>query len=385
MERFEVGIKIYDNDWFLKHDLSYEDAARCLRDWGVTFVLAQSRFLPMPDSAVESEIPPELADRYAIYDDRRFRDALAREGVEYWATVCMFFDPKALVADPSLRPVGSDGQPMQKIDWYIGIPPSMDGFVSQKTAAIERAVRELEPEGVFLSFTRWPGFWELWMPDRSRHDSPEYSYDRHTLDRFARASGVPLPTRHPAEAAAWIETHARQAWTDWKCQVIADVIRQVKEACRAIQPGTQIMLNTLPFGAHDFDGAREKVFGQHIETLADVVDLFEVMTYHQILKRPTSWIPQAGVEVKERSGRKTVCTIQARPLYLEGIYAPDNRSTTLDASEFATAVDAVGRSKVDGLVVFVWSDLLKKVLGQKDRRPIDALHAVVEQRQAWLA
>jgi len=381
MEKFQVGMKIYDNDWFLKYDLSYQDAARCLRDWGVTFVLAQSKFLSMPDSAVESEVPPELADRYAAYDDRKFRDALAEEGVAYWPTVCMFFDPPAIEADPSLRPVGSDGRPMEQIDWYISIVPSREDFVARQVAAIERAVEALEPDGLFLSFTRWPGFWELWMPHHTPQDFPEYSYDRHTLGRFVRETGVNVPTRDPADAASWIEVHAREAWSSWKCQVVANVARQVKDACRGIKSDVQIMLNTLPFGA-DFDNAQEKVFGQRIEALAEVVDVFEVMTYHQILKRPTSWIPQSGEEVKNRTGRKTVCTLQARPLYLDGIYARDNRSPTLDAEEFTEAAGSVENSSVDGIVVFIWSDLLEEALKQNDTRRPDAIRAAVERRQA---
>ena len=159
MESFQVGMKIYDNDWFLKYNLSYKDAARCLKDWGVTFVLAQSKFLSMPDNAVKSEILPELADRYAIYNDLKFRAALAQRGIAYWPTVCMFFDPPAIEADHSLRPVGSDGRPMEQIDWYIGIAPSREDFIGRQIAAIEHAVKALEPDGVFLSFMRWPGFW----------------------------------------------------------------------------------------------------------------------------------------------------------------------------------------------------------------------------------
>jgi hypothetical protein len=380
-EGFQVGMKLYDLDWYLRYDLSYAEAAQCLRDWGVTFVLAQNCFLPMPDSAVKSEVPPELAGRYAAYDDREFRDALAREGIEYWAAVCLFYDPDALAADPSLRSVGSDGRRMERVGWYEGIAPSRKGFVARKTAGIKRAVQALEPDGVFLSFTRWPGFWELWMPDRTRQDFPEYSYDRHTLDRFVRETGVNLQTRSPARAAAWIEAHAREAWTSWKCEVVVDVVGQIREACRAIKPDVQIMLNTLPFGAAGFDGAQEKAFGQRIEALAGVVDVFEVMTYHQILKRPTSWIPQVGKEVKARSGRKTVCTIQARPLYLEGIYAKDSRSPALDEGEFAGAVDAVENAGLDGVVVFVWSDLLEEVLEQNNTRRVNALRAAAERRR----
>jgi hypothetical protein len=374
MAPFEVGMKVYDNDWFLKYNFSYEEAARILSDWGVTFILAQSRYLPMPDTAVKSEIPPELADR-------RFRDALAKEGVEYWAAATMFFDPAALEADPGLRAVGNDGQPIEKIDWYIGIPPSMQQLVDHKVAAIEKAVEALEPDGVFLAFMRWPNFWELWMPRHRRQDFPEYSYDPVTLGRFDQEAGIGLPTHQGAEAVRWIEDNARDAWTDWKCGVVEDVIRQVKTASQRIKPNTRIMLNTVPFGAGDYDGAQEKVFGQRFETLAEVVDVFEVMTYHQILKRPTDWIPQIGAEVKARSGRKTLCTLQAAPLYLDGMHAAENRSRTLDVDEFERAVQAVAAvDDIDGVVVFLWSDFLGQVYHQNDSRRVDVIRAAVDSR-----
>ncbi len=138
------------------------------------------------------------------------------------------------------------------------------------------------------------------------------------------------------------------------------------------------MLNTLPFRRQDFDNAREKVFGQHIESLVSVVDVFEVMTYHQILRQPTSWIPKVGMEVKKRSGRKTFCTIQTTPLYLEDIYASGKRSTTLGVDEFRDAVDAVKESDLDGVVVFTWSDLLQEVNSQGDRSKVEILRKAVQ-------
>lgn len=381
MSSFDVGMKVYSNDWFLEYSLTYEEAARVLKDWGVTFILAQSRLLPMPDSAVKSEVPPELAEQYAAYDDRKFRDALAKAGIEYWAAATMFFDPVALDANPEWQAVGNNGKPMEKIDWYIGIPPSVQPHVDNKVRAIERAVAALEPDGVFLAFMRWPNFWELWMPHRTRYDFPEYSFDAYTLDRFKAETGTALPLLPAAEAAQWIEKNARDVWTDWKCGIVEDVIRQVKTACRRIKPDIEIMLNTVPFGTEDYDGAQEKVFGQRFETLADVVDVFEVMTYHQILKRPTGWIPQIGQEVKLRSSRRTVCTLQAAPLYLHGMHAVENRSQTLGVEEFERAVDAVeALDAIDGIVVFLWTDFLDQVYNQKDTRRIDIIRRAKERR-----
>ena len=383
MASFDVGMKVYDNDWFLKYELSYQDAAKILKDWGVTFILAQSRYLPISDTAVKSEVPPELANRFASYDDRLLRAALAEEGIEYWAAATMFFDPPALAADPGLRAVGNDGKPMEKIDWYEAIPPSMQTHVDRKIDAIKKAVAALQPDGLFLAFMRWPNFWELWMPTSSRYDFPEYSFDTQTLQRFSRETGISLPSYYPVEAARWIEANARQAWTNWKCSVVESVIRQVKQSGESIHPGLRVMLNTVPFGGDEYDNAEEKVFGQRFESLADVVDAFEVMTYHQILKRPVDWIPQIGKEVKSRSGRKTFCTLQAAPLYIDGMHAKENRSRTLEVEEFEQAIDAVeAAQEIDGVVVFLWSDFLHQVYHLRDTRRIDILKGAIERRQS---
>ncbi len=373
MNEFIVGTKNYDTDWYLKSGLSYAEAAKTLREWGFSFILTQSRFLPMADSAVISEITPEMEARYASYDDLLFREALAKENIGYWPTLCTFFDPPALVNDPSLRPVDAEGSTMSMIDWYVGVTPSRSDYVARQVEAVVKVVEVLEPDGIFLSFIRWPGFWELWMPNHSRYDFPEYSYDQHSIQRFARETGLSLPSQNPVEAATWIDLHARDAWTAWKCGVITDVVRQVREAVQGINPDLKIMINTLPFGEGDYDNARDKTFGQHLESLSEVVDIFEVMTYHQILNRSVDWIPTIGAEVKRRTGKKTLCTLQVEPLYLGGMHSVEGRSSRIGVDEFCAAVDAVKSRKLDGVVVFVWSDLLRKAFLEKDTRWIESL------------
>ena len=219
------------------------------------------------------------------------------------------------------------------------------------------------------------------MPQHTRGDFPEYSYDPYTLARFSKESGIDIPSTDPVKAASWIDTHARDPWTSWKCDIVTNVVRQVREASQSIKSDIQIMLNTLPFGLADYDNARDKTYGQHLDSLADVVDIFEVMTYHQILKRPVNWIPKIGQEVKRRTGKKTVCTIQAEPLYLEGIHKVENRTAIIDSIEFSEAVNSVESENLDGVVVFVWSDLLKSSLENKDYQRIDALRSAIEARR----
>jgi hypothetical protein len=93
------------------------------------------------------------------------------------------------------------------------------------------------------------------------------------------------------------------------------VIPEVKKTVGQFSFDLPVVLNTVPLAKLDFDNAVEKVFGQGFESLAEIVEVFEVMSYHQILKRPPQWISRTTEEVKARRGRTDVCAL----LYSEGL------------------------------------------------------------------
>ena len=89
MEEFVLGTKNYDTDWYLKYGLSYKDAAKTLREWGFSFIITQSKFLPMADSAVTSEATPDQQAKYATYDDLKFCEAnRGRQPITGSSSVC---------------------------------------------------------------------------------------------------------------------------------------------------------------------------------------------------------------------------------------------------------------------------------------------------------
>lgn len=100
------GVKIYDNDWFLRHRLSAEQTADLLAEWGATYVIAQSKFLPMPNSAVTSSVAAEDRLAYEALDDVAFRKLLADRGIAYFACLNICFDPDFSDANPGL--LGTD-------------------------------------------------------------------------------------------------------------------------------------------------------------------------------------------------------------------------------------------------------------------------------------
>jgi len=62
----------------------------------------------------------------------------------------------------------------------------------------------------------------------------------------------------------------------------------------------------------------------------------------------------------------------------------ENRSSTVSVEEFVEAVDAIETSNLDGVVVFVWSDLLEMALIENDKSRVDVIRAAAGRRKARL-
>ncbi len=352
------GVKIYDNDWFLRHRMSAVQAADLLAQWGVTYVIAQSKFLPMSNSAVASAVTDDDRKAYDALDDVAFRELLRERGIAYFACLNICFDPAFSASHPELAAIDQWGRPARQEDWYIGLPPDREENIAHKIDLLRRGVAALKPDAVHLGFIRWPGFWETWLPGDRRAEKPEYCFSARTVNAFNRDLGLAVPADVPTVAARIILERHRQAWIDWKCARTVSAIAHIRHELAAVQDSLKYSINTLPFFRTDFDNAVEEVFGQNIATLASVVDIFEVMAYHQILARPPQWPAEVTNDIRKRSGNEAICTLQAKALYLEGMHAGRGRKSELSAAEFAQALSALAESNASGVCVFTFTDLL---------------------------
>ncbi len=367
------GVKIYDNDWFLRHRLSPEETANLLAAWGVTYVIAQSKLLPMPNSAVASWVSDEDRAAYEALDDVYFRNLLAERGIAYFACLNICFDPQFSAAHPQIAAIDQNGQPMTRQDWYIGIPPDRRLNLDHKIAMLKDAVAALQPEAVHLGFIRWPGFWETWLDGDLRSEKPEYCFSAETVQRFNDGTGHGVPVDDPRRAAALITSHHREAWRSWKCRQVVNAIADIRAALAPVKDGLQYSINTLPFFRSDFDNAVEEVFGQDVSELAGVVDIFEVMAYHQILAKPADWPAAIATDIVRRSGQKAICTLQGKALYLEGVHAGHGRSPDISEHEFEAALEATATAPIEGICIFTFTDLLDLRDSPKGRAMLAAL------------
>jgi len=376
------GVKVYSYDWRLVHNLHYEVASQWFHDHGIDFVIAQNRYVPMQDNAVPSAVSAAHETALTRHDDAAWIASLRHRGIQYWAACNVFFDPPALRRFPDAVPVDRSGKPAQQLDWYAGICPTHEPYLEDKIGQIAEAVRHLKPNGIHLGFMRFPGFWELWLPQTRRDDHPEYCFCPRCCERFAKWLGDDIPKTHRDKPWKWAtQKRVYDHFVDWKTDVVKAIIARIRRTIHSIAPDVPIMLNTLPFCPDDFERAGREVFAQDWHKLASAVDAFEVMTYHQILARDVEWIGRVVRCVKSCVEKPVVSTIQANPLYLHGIHAESGRRPTLPPEEFREAIAAAQAAGAEHVVLFTWDDLLSAPGDISAARKLDAIRRVRESRR----
>ncbi|MEA2585233.1 MAG: hypothetical protein QOF33_3318 [Thermomicrobiales bacterium] len=359
-----IAMKVYDLQWFTTFGMHYDEAAAALREDGVDLVLTQNRIDPLPSSGVDQAgYLARYAERIQSYEDAAWIDALRRAGLGVEQTTATFFAPEALAIFPDARPVNADGEPDRGFDWYVGICPTHDGYLAWKIDRLRRVVDELTPDGLFLQFTRFPGFWENWIPRYRISNADRFCFCDRCRLRFAADEGIVLPDGGVPVQATKILTEHGEAWTRWRCRRVLEAIKRIAEGVGADRRGLRIMLNTLPFPASDFDGmnVRREIAAQDLSLLAKRVDRFELMTYLQILARPADWIKTVVTDARRQlpADREVVCTLQVAPLYTDGMHEGRGRSRSISADELVLAATTALDAGADGLVFYHWTDFLE--------------------------
>lgn len=348
-----VGVKCYGYDWANVHGLSMAQAAQWLTDSGVDWALVQNQVDPLPGSEVSQQLP------VGVYDDLTFRNRLREQGVRFFESTVVFHDPEAYATDPRLRPVDARGRVFEPTGWYVGLCPSDHEYVKRKAEKVAEAAERFRPDGVFLSFIRFPGFWELWMPETARADITEYCFCDRCLHRFQTEGDVTLPGGTRDEQIRVLLRELYPQWTAWKCRTIAEAVRVIRSAVHDVMPGIPVLLNGFGLGAGDFGNAVEEVLAQRFADLDPVVDFYELMFYFQIQRRnPASWIPQRLAEARAQSERPLLACLQAGPEYLTANYGRSGRSAEITDEEWTAALHAASAGGADGVLVYSWRDLL---------------------------
>lgn len=228
-----------------------------------------------------------------------------RAGLQFFGGLNCFFNPGALQQRPELYPIDQTGARYPVRSWYnAGIIPTDEMYNAELRSTVSEWVRTYPMDGILLNFIRWPLFWEYEL----RPDTPhpvQTSFDPQTLRRFQSTTGITLPAScpDPGQQAAWILAHHTQEWTDFKCDVITSLVRQLVDEIRAVK-GAAFPIGLCPIPA--LPDVLEPILGQRLSDLAPLVDFVLPMTYHAIVHQPLAWISSILESMREHAPRKLV-------------------------------------------------------------------------------
>ena len=296
----------------------------------------------------------------AEYDDHIFRDKLKEAEIEWYGSISYGFAEDSLAKYQNYA-VDQNGDKFKKTDWYIGCCPTCDEYNQERFGLVEKSMQELKLDGFFLGFMRYPGFWELWLPGTDGEKWKDYCYCSRCIIKFQEFSGIKIPNNLTVSNGQWIKENAKDEWVKFKCKNIHDIIENFRNITKKYNSEAKIVLNTVPFDKGHYEDYGREIFGQDPKTLSDVVDIFEVMGYHQILGQPYNWIREAGEYFKKTTKKKVVCTVQGEALYTKGMHKNKGRMEHISSDEFRNALFSIADSDdIDGTVVFTWSDFLRQ-------------------------
>jgi uncharacterized lipoprotein YddW (UPF0748 family) len=287
----------------------------------------------------------------ALASNPEFRERALKNGIATFIIVPIFFDAEELEKRPDLYALTAQGEKAID-DWVKFICPTREDYRGQRIKYVRNLVREFNPDGVSLDFIRYFVFWEKVYPDRTLESLPQTCFDSSCLEVFQKETGLKIPPQLSGvpQKAQWILKNHLQEWTQFKCGVIAGMVKELAAAAKQVKPGVRINVHAVPWRREDFGGAIRIIAGQDLARIAPLVDYLSPMCYHHMVLRDPAWVHSVVEDVYDWTKGLVLPSIQVGEAYITAKLSP---------SEFKDALAEALKPPSKGVVFWNWDALDK--------------------------
>lgn len=242
------------------------------------------------------------------YQDEDLVEQLHQSGIKVFAEVSFFSGQKWWRKYPNSRPITADGKRLEKEEWYAGVTPTDRDVFNNVLKRIDHIITSTAIDGIWLDFFRWPCHWESPQPNFY-----QTSFDDRTVDLFLKLKHISIPKNiiNPLERNKWILKEKLDFWTDFKCDQIIQLSREVRNFVKAKNKNIIIGLFNIPWTDEDFDGALKKIIGQDLARLASYIDIFSPMVYHALCGQAEQWAEKITGYVYHKTGKPVLPIVQS--------------------------------------------------------------------------
>lgn len=241
---------------------------------------------------------------------------------------------------PDSKPVEATGKTTQK-DSYCGLCPTHPGLRRECLDKVKKLL-ELDVNGIWLDFIRYPTKWEEPEPDIL-----DTCYCDRCLKMFSEYLGESVHGNTLEEKVQHIDGSFYVEWLEFKSAQITSMVKDVKNLINESGKPIKLGFFAIPWEDKEYGAAIKRIMGQDFNQLASLVDVISPMLYHKMCGKPVEWVKQK-VEYFWQLGIPFIPLIQT-----------ESRISDITVDEFKKALEYAGSKPSSGVCIFFVEDMLK--------------------------
>lgn len=279
-------------------------------------------------------------------------DRYHRLGLQVFAEFNSMHSASYLKDHPDAAPIGSDGKPSPPPDGWQGISPFHAGYRRDRMQEFRRVLKDFDIDGIWLDYHHAHASWEQAKPNL-----PDTDFSPSALKRFTDQTGIALPAETTAAAAVLLGDE-RDAWTNLRCAIFADWVREYREVLNEVRPGALLGTFHCPWSEDEYDGAIRHKLAIDLLAQSPYLDVFSIMPYHARFGHPRdpAWISRQIRHLGE------LLQIQGKPdekKWIWPIVQLADWGETVPVEQVETVLNLGSQRPATGIMAFHWNGLSK--------------------------
>jgi len=289
-------------------------------------------------------------------------DRYHKLGLRVFAEFNSMHAAQYLKEHPDAAPIGPDGQPSPPPNGWQGVSAFHEGYRRERMAEFRRVLETFEIDGIWLDYHHAHASWEQAEPNL-----PDTDFSPVALRQFTAQTGIALPADTAAAARLLLGEH-RQAWTDFRCAVFTDWVREYREIVNAVRPKALLGTFHCPWSPEERGGAIREKLAIDLPAQAKYLDVFSIMPYHARFGHAgdPEWIARQTRRLGELLGVRGAPEERHK---IWPIVQLADWGERVPVEQIADVIDYGTRQPATGVMVFHWSGLSKewdKALAMKE-------------------
>lgn len=254
---------------------------------------------------------------------------------------------------PDAAPIGADGQPSPPTHNWQGVSPFHAGYRKNRMDEFRRVLGTFDIDGIWLDYHHSHASWE-----RDEPAMPDTDFSATALQQFTKQTGISLPSEVPDAAKLLLGRH-RDLWTQFRCNVFTDWVREYREILNAVRPTALLGTFHCPWSPEDFDGAIRHKLAIDLKAQAKFLDIFSIMPYHARFghHQDPAWIARQTQSLGKLLNLKGAPTEKQKiwPIVQLADWGPE-----VNVEQISQIIDYGTQLPATGVMVFHWSGISRQ-------------------------